>query len=78
MEDEVGEDVEGFGGVLVQDLDIEADGFLAGEGVEIAADAVDLTGDVLGGAGGGAFEDHVLDEVGEAVFRGRVRHASRS
>jgi hypothetical protein len=53
--------------VLVEDLDVEADGLFAGEGVEVAADGVDLAGDLLGGAGGGALEDHVLDEVGDAV-----------
>ena len=68
VKNEVGEDVEGLGGVLVQYLDVEADGLFAGEGVEITADGVDLAGDVLGGAAGGSFEDHVLDEVGEAVF----------
>lgn len=68
MQDEVGEDVEGLGRVFVEDLDIEADGLFASEGVEIAADAVDFACNVLCGAGGGALEDHVLDEVGEAVF----------
>ncbi len=42
----------------------------AGEGVEIAADGVDLAGELLGGAGSGALEDHVLDEVGDAVAGG--------
>ncbi len=78
VQDEVGEDVEGGRHVLVEHLDVEADGLLAGEGVEVAADGVDLAGDVLRGAGGGALEDHVLDEVGEAVFRRRARRASRS
>ncbi len=78
VEDEVGEDVEGGGDVLVEDFDIEADGLFAGEGVEVAADGVDFAGDLLGGAGGGALEDHVLDEVGDAVDRGRSRRGSRS
>jgi hypothetical protein len=56
--------------VLVEDLDVEADGLFAGEGVEIAADGVDLAGDLLGRARGGALEDHVLDEVGDAVSGG--------
>ena len=67
VEDEVGEEVEGGGDVFVEDLDVEADGFFAGEGVEVAADGVDFAGELLGGAGGGALEDHVLDEVGDAV-----------
>ena len=70
VEDEVGEEVEGGGNVLVEDLDGEADGLFAGEGVEVAADGVDLAGELLGVAGGGALEDHVLDEVGDAVEGG--------
>ena len=70
VEDEVGEEVECGGDVLVEDLDVEADGLFAGEGVEVAADGVDLAGELLGGAGGGALEDHVLDEVGDAVEGG--------
>ena len=73
VEDEIAEDIERRVHVFVEHLDVEADGFLAGEGVEIAADRVDFPGDVLRRAGGGAFEDHVLDEVREAVFfRGLV------
>jgi hypothetical protein len=50
-----------------QRLDVEADGFFAGEGVQVAADGIHLAGDELGGAGAGALEEHVLDEVGNAV-----------
>ncbi len=70
VEDEVGEEIEGGGDVLVEDLDVEADHLFAGEGVEVAADGVDLAGELLGGAGGGALEDHVLDEVGDPVEGG--------
>ncbi len=58
--------------MLVQDLDVEADGFLAGEGVEVAADSVHFAGDALGGARFGALEDHVLDKVGDAVDLGQL------
>ena len=78
VEDEVGEEVEGGGDVFVEDLDVEADGFFAGEGVEVAADGVDFAGELLGGAGGGALEDHVLDEVGDAVDGRGFRRGSRS
>jgi len=47
VQDEVGEEVERGGEMLVEDLDVEADGLLAGEGVEIAADGVDLAGELL-------------------------------
>ncbi len=67
VEDEVGEEVEGGGDVFVEDLDVEADGFFAGEGVEVATDGVDFAGELRGGSGGGAFEDHVFDEVRDAV-----------
>ncbi len=48
-------------------FDVEADGLFAGEGIEVAADGVHFAGDVLGGARSSAFEEHVLDEVGDAV-----------
>ena len=70
VEDEVTEDVEGDGGVVGEGLDGETDGFLAGVGVEVAANGVHFAGDVLGGAVAGALEEHVLDEVGDAVDRG--------
>ena len=72
MKDEVGEDVERGLSLLFKHLDVEADIFLAGEGIQVAAHAVDLAGDLLGGAGGGALEDHVLDKVGDAVALGRL------
>jgi hypothetical protein len=44
---------------------------LAGEGVELAADRVDLAGDVPGGRPLlGALEEHVLGEVGDPVGLG--------
>ena len=77
VENQVGEDVESGGEVFVEDLDVETDGFFAGKGVEVAADGVDFAGDALRGAGFGSFEDHVLDEVGDAVkFRHFVTGAS--
>ena len=56
--------------MLVENLDVEADGFFAGESVEIAADGVDFARDALRGARLGPLEDHVLDEVGDAVQLG--------
>ena len=67
VEHQVGQHVEGDGHVFGERLDVEADGFLAGEGVEVAADGVHFAGDVLGGAGARALEEHVLDKVGDAV-----------
>ncbi len=67
VKDKVGEDVEGRGDVLVQNLDVETDVLFAGKGIEVAADGVDLAGDLTGGARGCSFEDHVLDEMRDAV-----------
>jgi hypothetical protein len=72
IEDEVGENIESGRDVLVEHLDVEADGFFAGEGVEIAADGVDFAGDALRGARLGALEDHVLDKVRDAVELGNL------
>jgi hypothetical protein len=68
VEDEVSQKVKCWCNILIENLDIEADGFLSGEGVEVAADGVGLAGELLGGTGGGALEDHVLDEVRDAVL----------
>ncbi len=50
IQHQVGENVERSGDMLIEDLEVEADGFFAGERVEISADRVDLAGDALGGA----------------------------
>ena len=76
-QNEVGEDVEGDGQMLVEDLGVEADLFLGGEGVEHAADGIHFTGDGFGGAALRAFEDHVLKEVGDAIFGQGFRGGSR-
>src|ERR1017187_4374019 len=67
VEQEVGEKVKRWSNIFIQHFDIEADSLLPGEGVEVAADGVGFAGELLGGARGGAFEDHVLDEVGDAI-----------
>ncbi len=69
-EEHVGQDVEGVRGVFVENLGVEADDFLAGEGVGVAADGVELAGDFVGGAALGAFEEHVLDEMADSIFGG--------
>ena len=56
--------------MLVEHLDVEADTFLGGEGVHVAANGVDLTRDFFSGAMLGPFKDHVLDEMGDAVGLG--------
>ena len=71
VQDQVTQDIHGQRKVLVQNFDVEADAFFGGEGVHVAADGIDLTGDGFGGARFGALEDHVLDEMGDAVPLGR-------
>ena len=73
VEHEIGQQIERGRDVLVEHLDVEADGLFAGKGVEVSADRVDLAGELLGGTRGRALEHHVLDEVGDTVdFRGFV------
>ena len=67
VEHQVRQHVQSDGNVVGQRLDVEADGFLAGESVEVAADRIHLPGNVLRGAGAGALEEHVLDEMRDAV-----------
>ena len=66
--DEISENVEGDGEMLVENFGVEADLFFGSESVEHAADRVHFTSDAFCGAAFGAFENHVLHEVGEAVF----------
>ena len=77
VQHQVGQNIHGERQVLVQHLRVEAHQFLGGEGVQIAADGVHRARDLLGGPVGGALEQHVLDEVREAVlllrFRGAIR-----
>jgi hypothetical protein len=56
-----------MGKMLVEHFHVEADALFGGEGVHVAANGVHLAGDIFGGAMLGAFENHVLDEVGDAV-----------
>src|SRR6202030_884825 len=70
-ENKIGDDVEGDGQMFVEDFGVEADLFLGGESVEHAADGIHFTRDSFRGTALGAFENHVLDEVGQPVFVGR-------
>ena len=50
MEHQVGQNVEGQREVLVEHLGVEADQFLGGEGVQVAADGIHRAGDIFGRA----------------------------
>src|SRR6266542_1997527 len=53
--------------MLVEHLDIEANAFFGGEGVHVAADRIDLAGDIFGATALGPLEHHVLNKVGNAI-----------
>ena len=63
VQNQVAENVQSGRDVFVQDLYVEANAFLSGEGIHVAADGVDLAGDFLRRAVLGPLENHVLDEV---------------
>ena len=74
----VDEHVERDVAVLGCALDVVRRVLLAGEGVELAADRVDLACDVAGRrAALGALEEHVLREMGDAVRVGRLVAGAR-
>src|SRR5579885_1478937 len=58
--------------MLVEHLRVEADALLRSKGIHVASDGVDLTGDFLGAAVLRAFEDHVLDEMRDAIPLGSL------
>src|SRR5580658_10286898 len=64
---EIAQNVHGQRKMLVENFDVEADAFLRGESIHVAADRIDLTGDVFSGAGLGPLEHHVLYEVRDAI-----------
>jgi hypothetical protein len=73
VEEHVGEDVEGGVARLRAAADVVAGELLAGEGVELAADRVDLRGDrPCGRPPLRALEEHVLGEVRDALRLGRL------
>ena len=76
MQNQVAQNIHCQGQVLVENLNVEADAFFGGERVHVATDGINLTCYGFGGARLGAFEDHVLNEMGDAVpFGGFVAGA---
>jgi hypothetical protein len=69
---DVGEDVEREGDILLQHLGVVGGAFARGIGVEMAADRLDLLGDGERAAPFGALERHVLEKMGDAVDLGRL------
>src|SRR5271163_2659020 len=54
--------------MLIENLGVVANQLLACEGVESSTDGVNRPGDVLRAAVCGSFEQHVLNEMGQAIF----------
>jgi hypothetical protein len=57
--------------MLVEDFDVVARVFLGRECVELAADGINLLGDIFSRAAAGAFEQHVLDEMRDSAALSR-------
>src|SRR5215470_3694749 len=77
IEDKVAENIQGYGQMLVQDLDVEADGFLARKGVHVAANGVHLPGNISSGTALGALKYHVLNEMRDTVGFGNLIAGAR-
>ena len=75
-DDDVAQDVERERQVFAQHARVIGGRVDAGRGVEIAADRLDLLGDVLGAPPRGALEGHVLEEMGDAVLAFRLAAAA--
>jgi hypothetical protein len=69
--DDIGEDIDGERQVLVEDFDVVAGVFLGGKGVELPADGIDSLSNIFRGPRRRAFEQHVLDKVGDPTTLGR-------
>ena len=63
---DVAEDINGLGAAGIGDVDVIDGAVETGIGVHIAAGFLDFLVNAAAGAGGGAFEEHVLEHVGEA------------
>ena len=68
VQHQVREDVEGQRQMVVENLGVEADQFLRSEGVQVATDGIDGAGDLLRATRERALEEHVLDEMADAVL----------
>src|SRR5580765_1391672 len=53
--------------MFVENFDVEADAFFRGEGIHVSADGVHLPRNIFGRAVLCALEDHVLDEMRNAI-----------
>ncbi len=68
MLQQVGDDVDGQRDILFQNAGVIGGVFPRGIGVHLPADRLDLLGDLLGVAARRAFEQHVFQQMGDAVL----------
>ena len=67
-EDDVAQDVEGEAEILAQHARVIGRRVDAGRGIQLAANRLDLLGDVLSAPPRRALEGHMLEEMGDAVL----------
>lgn len=72
MAEDVADDVDTEGEILLQQLDVIGGLLARGVGVDVAADILDRLGDGGGTPALGALEGHVFEEMRDAVFRRRL------
>jgi len=67
MENQIAQNLKGDGNMFVEHFDVETDAFLGSEGIHVAADGIHLPGNLFGRAMFGPLEDHMLDEMRDAI-----------
>ena len=70
VKEHIAEDAQRFAEMGVQTAAVETGEFLGGKGVDLAANGVHALCQLSGGAGRGALEEHMLDEMGRAALGG--------
>ena len=76
MQHEIAQNIHGQRKMLVQNFNVEANAFLGGESVHVAANRINLPGDIFRRPRFRALEHHVLDKVRDAIpFRILVARA---
>jgi hypothetical protein len=74
---DVGQNVDGERHVVLEHAGVVGGGLDAGGGVDLAADRLDLLGDLASTARVGALERHVLEQMRDAVLVVALSSASR-
>src|SRR5579862_6320375 len=67
VKNQIGKNFERHGNIFIENFDVEADAFFGSEGIHVSTDGIDLPSNLFGGTMLGAFENHVFNEMGDAV-----------